>query len=87
MCTDHNFLTERRAEADSNRGPTAYRPSALQLGQTGSSGLVRLLADIYFTLPATSPWIAGGLTDSVAINTDFCGNPCSDPSRLDKSHQ
>ena len=27
---------ERRAEADSNRGPSAYQPNALPLGQTGS---------------------------------------------------
>ena len=31
VSTDHNFLRERTAEADSNRGPSAY-----QLGQTGS---------------------------------------------------
>ena len=30
------FLRERRAEADSNRGPSAYQPNALPLGQTGS---------------------------------------------------
>ena len=34
--TDHNFWRERRAEADLNRGPSAYRPNALLLGQTGS---------------------------------------------------
>ena len=39
---DHNFWTERRAEADSNRGPSAYQPNALQLGQTGSQGEARL---------------------------------------------
>ena len=33
--TDHNFRRERRAEADSNRGPSAYQPNALPLGQTG----------------------------------------------------
>ena len=33
---DHNFLRERRAEADSNRGPSAYQSNALPLGQTGS---------------------------------------------------
>ena len=33
---DHNFWKERRAEADSNRGPSAYQPNALPLGQTGS---------------------------------------------------
>ena len=30
------FLRERRAEAVSNRGPSAYQPNALPLGQTGS---------------------------------------------------
>ena len=37
--TDHNFWRERRAEADSNRGPSAYQPNALPLGQTGSQAL------------------------------------------------
>ena len=31
-----NLWRERRAEADSNRGPSAYQPNALPLGQTGS---------------------------------------------------
>ena len=30
------FLRERRTEAVSNRGPSAYQPNALLLGQTGS---------------------------------------------------
>ena len=30
------FERERRAEADSNRGPSAYEPNALPLGQPGS---------------------------------------------------
>ena len=30
------FWRERRAEAVSNRGPSAYQPNALPLGQTGS---------------------------------------------------
>ena len=30
------FGRERRAEAVSNRGPSAYQPDALPLGQTGS---------------------------------------------------
>ena len=34
MSTDHNFWRARRAEADSNRGPSAYQPNALPLGQT-----------------------------------------------------
>ena len=36
VSTDPNFWRERTAEADSNRGPSAYRPNALPLGQTGS---------------------------------------------------
>ena len=36
MSPDHNFLRERRAEAVSNRGPSAYQLNALPLGQTGS---------------------------------------------------
>ena len=29
---------KRRAEADSNRGPSVYQPNALPLGQTGAMG-------------------------------------------------
>ena len=36
MSTDHNFWRERKAEADSNRGPFAYQPNALPLGQADS---------------------------------------------------
>ena len=38
VSTDHSFCRERRAEADSNRGPSAYQPNALPLGETGSQG-------------------------------------------------
>ena len=36
VSTDNNFSREMRAAADSNRGPSAYQPIALPLGQTGS---------------------------------------------------
>ena len=37
VSTKHKrFEGERRAEAVSNRGPSAYQPNALPLGQTGS---------------------------------------------------
>ena len=36
VSTDYKSWRERRAEADSNRGPSAYQPNALPLGQTGS---------------------------------------------------
>ena len=36
VSVDHNFGRERRSEVDSNRGPSAYQPNALPLGQTGS---------------------------------------------------
>ena len=34
--TTISFWRERRAEAVSNRDPSAYQPNALPLGQTGS---------------------------------------------------
>ena len=36
MSTDHNFWSERRAEAGSKRDPSVYQPNALELGQNGS---------------------------------------------------
>ena len=36
VSTDHNFLRERRAEADLYQGSSAYQPNALPLSQTGS---------------------------------------------------
>ena len=36
MFTDPIFGREMRAEADSNRGPSAYLPNASPLSQTGS---------------------------------------------------
>ena len=59
VSTDHNFWRERRAEADSNRGPSAYQPNALPLGQTGSLEDVPLVEFIYlvFTcMPGESYW-------------------------------
>ena len=47
VATDHNFWSERRAEADSNRGPSAYQPNALPLGQTGSQGLLAHNTETY----------------------------------------
>ena len=35
----HKTRSERRAEADSNRCPSAYQPNALPLGQTGSPAI------------------------------------------------
>ena len=35
--------TERKAEAVSNRDPSAYQPNVLPLGQTGSLALLRLM--------------------------------------------
>ena len=36
VSTDHNLWRERRAEADSSRGPSVHQPNALPLGHTGS---------------------------------------------------
>ena len=47
--TDQNFFSrERRAEAESIRGPSAYQPSALPLGQTGSHPLIVWQADTLY---------------------------------------
>ena len=46
VSTDHNFCRERRVEADSNRGPSAYQPNALPLGQTGSR-IIIIIAVIF----------------------------------------
>ena len=40
VSTEHTFWSEKRTEADSNRGPSACQPNALPLGQTGSLNLV-----------------------------------------------
>ena len=37
VSTDHSFWNERRVEADSNQGTSAYQPNALPLGQTANS--------------------------------------------------
>ena len=36
MSINHSFWRQRKTEAESNRGPSAYQPNALPLGQTGS---------------------------------------------------
>ena len=41
------FSRERRTEAVSNRGPSAYQPNALPLGQTGSHYSHRDRPDCY----------------------------------------
>ena len=53
VSTDHSFWRERRAEADSNRGPSVYQPNALPLGQTGSQYLIITVVIFY---SAVSHW-------------------------------
>ena len=64
MYKDHNFWRERRAEADSNGGPSAYPPNVLPLGQTGS--LTELRA-------AVALWSIQDDTE-FQFNTDWCGD-------------
>ena len=66
--TDHNFRRERRAEADSNRGPSAYKPNALPLGQTG----LRTEALYIYTLG----W--SGATRACQESAAFDGNSAND---------
>ena len=52
VSTNHNlFWRERRAEAVSNRGPSACQPNALPLGQTGS-----LVLNSYFLSVLSVGW-------------------------------
>ena len=64
VSTDHSFWRERRAEADSNRGPSAYQPNALPLGQTGSLVLVLrlfwLAPDSQREEMGWGGWVSGG---------------------------
>ena len=64
VSTDHNFWRERRAEADLNRGPSAYQLNALPLGQTSS--LTELRA-------AVALWSIQDDTE-FQFNTDWCGD-------------
>jgi len=41
-------ISEERAKVDFNRGPSAYQPNALPLGQTGS----KQVRDVFFLLVA-----------------------------------
>ena len=50
VSTDHNFSRERRAEADSNHGPSPYQPNALPLGQTGSRARILLTRSVSSSL-------------------------------------
>ena len=49
VSTNHNLFEEkeRSAEAVSNRGPSAYQPTALPLGQTGCLPSAHLLRSSY----------------------------------------
>ena len=50
------FLRERRAKAVSNRGPSAYQPNALPLGQTGPEASQNLC--FYIKLREGIFWLA-----------------------------
>ena len=53
VSTNHNLFEEKsRAEAVSNRGPSAYQPNALPLGHTGSHDLLTDIGWIYSGLIA-----------------------------------
>ena len=60
VSTDHNFWRERRAEADSNRGPSAYQPNALPLGQAGS--LIALYRTAHFYTQTSSSSVTESLS-------------------------
>ena len=61
VSTNTTFLKLRRAEAVSNRGPSAYQPNALPLGQTGSP------RDEHFTMAFIALLSASGLTHCALV--------------------
>ena len=70
---DRNFWSERRAEADSNRGPSAYKPNALPLGQTGSRGhAINKQADKHNTqwmeMGMRGEWDGGEMEECLGMN-------------------
>ena len=74
VSTDHNFWRERRAEADSNRSPSAYQPNALPPGQTGSPSLSRLPDSynyIIMQLLTFFSWPGGTLATSFSVHCTF----------------
>ena len=70
MSTDHNFWKERRAEADSNRGPSAYQANALPLGQTGSRTAMGMKPDL-LSLRLVQSFRGGVLAYSVTMHTEL----------------
>ena len=76
VSTDHNFWRGRRAEADSNRGPSAsYQPNALPLCQTGSQSNTDngVVPSFILCVPASShvQWLSGVLIiDPIFKGTD-----------------
>ena len=53
------FEVKRRAEADSSRGPSAYQPNALPLGQTGCT-VGKLVASVLLASTETIRLIRDG---------------------------
>ena len=45
--TDRKLWRERRAEADSNRGPSAYQPNALPVGSLKYQDCINLIVIVY----------------------------------------
>ena len=54
--TDHNFWRERRAEAESNQGPSAYQPNALPLDWLTMICLFSAV-QVYTTEGAKTEWV------------------------------
>ena len=62
QCPQTTIFEEKRAEADSNRGPSAYQPNALPPGQTGSLGLCRTMSTCVIYYYAHQAQLCGSLT-------------------------
>ena len=82
MSTNHNFWRERRAEGVSNRGPSAYQPTALPLGQTGSR-----MEHWWLWFLRGGESSGPGLHDGLVVAWTSPGDWCTQPAWTLKSQQ
>ena len=78
MSINHNFFKRKESRSGSNRGPSAYQPSALPLGHIGSQLWFRgFLINIQycFILQLMHRWISISVRLWLRVNTASCHSP------------
>ena len=80
--TRPQLLKTKRAEADSNRGPSAYQPNALPLGHTGSrssskAGWRKDVVNQCLALPGVWTHSNRLFLTPVSLKGDYCNPLCA----------